>query len=316
MRATLRSVALASLVFSPLAAQPAEAAAACSRLQIISSMDIMVLPSGRPAVPVTIAGTPRVMLLDTGGAVSSITEKTAQELSLDRFYNGRGITGASGAFTNVLARVPTISIGRLQQARALYHVLPDEGPEEFDGILAGEFFKQYDADFDFGAGRLNLFLQDHCPGQVVYWQAPTVAVVPFQLNRSNHISFEVELDDKKVDAILDTGATNTVLNMYDARITFRVDVNAPDVEKIGDLSGANVYQRRFKTLAFEGVTINDPLIVLMPNLMKSPGSRGLPGLILGMSALRQMHVYVAYKERKLYITAANPQSTITPAAAQ
>ena len=35
---------------------------------------------------------------------------------------------------------------------------------------------------------------------------------------------------------------------------------------------------------------------------------GLPDMILGMNTLSQMHVYIAYKERKLYITAANPQA--------
>jgi hypothetical protein len=42
---------------------------------------------------------------------------------------------------------------------------------------------------------------------------------------------------------------------------------------------------------------------------------GLPDLILGMNVLSQMHVYIAYRERKLYITAADPQRAAASAPA-
>ncbi len=129
--------------------------------------------------------------------------------------------------------------------------------------------------------------------------------------------------------ILDTGASTTVLNLDVARRTFRVDVNAPDVEKVGEVDGgytANIYRRRFKSIAFEGVTINDPMIMILPDMMggvnpgdathrlpHSRGRNGLPDVILGMNTLSQMHVYIAYKERKLYITAASPQAAPAPA---
>jgi hypothetical protein len=34
--------------------------------------------------------------------------------------------------------------------------------------------------------------------------------------------------------------------------------------------------------------------------------QGLPGLILGMSVLSKLHVYIAYKERTLYLSAGAP----------
>jgi predicted aspartyl protease len=332
MRAIRHFLMLATLLLPAMNTAPA-AAAACGGLQIIDSLEMTPLPSGRPAIKVTIADTPRTMLIDTGGAVSSVTQQTVQELGLTQIQNGRGLRGVNGAFTSVLARLPSIAIGRLQQANALYYVLPNSdasGTAEFDGILGGEFFKQYDADLDFTSGKLNLFLQDHCAGQVVYW-APVAAVVPFTLNASNHITFRVELDGKRIQAMLDTGASNTVLNLTDARRTFAVDVSAADVEKVGELTGgytASIYRRRFKTLAFEGVTIDNPMIVLMPDMMNGTviatpqtgslisGDRsGLPSLILGMSTLSRMHVYIAYKERKLYITSASPQGAPAPAPA-
>jgi predicted aspartyl protease len=324
MRAIRRSLMLATLLLSSVNITPA-AAAACSGLQIVDSQEMIPLPSGRPALKVTIGDSPRAMLVDTGGAVSSITQQTVQELALTATRTNRGLQGVNGAVTGLLARLPSIAIGRLQQKNALYYVLPDSaGMNEFDGILGAEFFKQYDTDLDFNTGKLNLFLQDHCPGpMVVYWPNTGMAVVPFRTNDSNHITFRVALDGEQMEAMLDTGASTTTLNLNDARRLFSVDVNAPDVEKIGELTGgftANIYRRQFKTLAFEGVTINNPMITLMPDMMNGAvgaraqtgsliGSRGgLSSLVLGMSTMSYMHIYISNKERKLYITVADPQA--------
>jgi len=314
-----------------VAAAPAMAAE-CKPLEIVDSLPLTPLPSGRPSVVAVIAGSPKTMLIDTGGAISAITQRTVRDLNLSQIQNGRALRGANGAQTNILARLPSIAIGRLQQANALYYVLPENNVAntaagEFDGILGGEFLKQYDADFDLASRRLNLFSQDHCVGQVVYWGAPAVAVVPMQLDASNHIKLQMQLDGKRVDAILDTGASATFLNLTDAQRTFDVDVNAPDVEKVGEITGgysASMYRRRFQTLAFGGVTIANPELILLPDLVtgsvrQAPrtGSLisengGLPSVTLGMSILERLHVYVAYKERKLYITEAAAPAAAAP----
>ncbi len=284
-----------------------------------------------------ISDKPVALLVDTGGALSSLTKRAVQELNLQTGASRVELRNVAGQSENLEARLPSITLGRLRQEGAYFMVLPGyddpAGPsiEQFGGILGGDMLRNVDVDFDFAANKLNLISPDHCAGAVVYWQAPALAVVPMTLNYANHIVFRMELDGRRVNAILDTGASNTVLNLDTARRTFRVDVNAPDVERIGEVTGgytASVYRRRFKTLAFEGVTISNPMIDMYPDIMgggnlgTSPtgslirGDRsGLPDLILGMSALSQMHVYIAYQERKLYLTAADPPAAAAPAAA-
>ncbi len=64
--------------------------------------------------------------------------------------------------------------------------------QDFGGILGSEMLRNVDVDFDFSANKVNLFSPDHCAGNVVYWQTPTVpvAIVPFTLNASgqHHVS--------------------------------------------------------------------------------------------------------------------------------
>jgi hypothetical protein len=206
----------------------------------------------------------------------------------------------------------------------------DKRQPEFAGIIAPDFLQHFDVDFDFAVNKLNLISQDHCEGKVVYWHAPAVAVVPMQLDRGGHVTFRMVLDGRRVSAMIDTGASDTLLNLNVARQAFKIDANAPDLEKVGELQGgytANIYRRRFKTLTVEGVTINEPMITLLPDLM-SKGSEsprtgslireepGIPNLILGMPTLNKLHLYIAYQERKVYITAANPQAAAPAPASQ
>lgn len=62
-----------------------------------------------------------------------------------------------------------------------------------------------------------------------------------------------------------------------------------------------------------GVTIDNPVLLLLPDLVANAGHRtrpgslirvenGLPDVLLGMNVLRRLHLYIAYKESRLYIT--------------
>jgi hypothetical protein len=214
----------------------------------------------------------------------------------------------------------------LRQEGVYFFVDPNDAPAErrsFDGVIGADMLTNVDADFDFGAKKLNLISQNHCDGKVVYWPAPTLAVIPFHFDKGGHIVFPLRLDDKRVNAMLDTGAYNTVLNLTVARRTFNVDTNAPDLKKVGELQGgftADVYRKQFKAITLDGVTVVNPEIDLLPDMTSNPArptlgpgslirdtEAGLPDVILGMNVLSKLHVYIAYKEAKLYITAAGAQ---------
>ena len=290
-------------------------AAECKPLSRVMSLDIKALPGGRPGVPVMIGNTPEIFVVETGFIFSSVTRATAQKYKLTAGRSRRFLTGLIGpnlAISDQEVRLPSITIGNLTEAKPLLMIWPPteaaSQPREFAGSLGADFLAGFDLDFDFAAGKLNLMSPDHCAGQVVYWKAPAVAVVPMRLDTSSNIWFPITLDGKPVEAWLNTGDERSSLSLADAQVMFNVDVNAPDTERIGDLAGASsftVYRRQFKTLSIEGVTITNPRLVLLPDVVTvSPGRDGL--VTLGMSILRQLHIYVAYKERKLYITAANP----------
>jgi predicted aspartyl protease len=326
-----------SIVFVTGAVLPAFAAE-CGPLNLITSMDMITVSGGRPGIAAKIMDKPVTLLVDTGGAFSMVSRSVVRELKLPVGQAQIEIVNVAGQRSREQVRLPSITLGTLRQEGAYFMVDPADAPSgerSFQGVIAPDFLSRVDADFDFGAKKLNLVSPNHCEGKVVYWSAPAsapaLAVVAFRIDRSGHISFPVRLDERRVNAILDTGAYNTALNLDIARRTFNVDTNAPDVEKVGQVEGsfkADIFRKQFKTLAIEGVTVNNPTIDLLPDLMTAPGGtptstgslirdsdNNLPGIILGMNVLSRLHVYIAYKEAKLYITAAAVQPAASPAAA-
>jgi predicted aspartyl protease len=314
---------------------PAVAGAACGPLKIMTSLDVKPDQAGRPMITALINDKPVALLVDTGGGLSSLTKRAVQELNLQTAASRIQMTNIAGNSENLEARLPSITLGGLRMEGPYFMVLPGDAETRppidiFGGLLGSEMLRNVDFDFDFSANKVNLISQDHCAGNVVYWQAPAVAVVPFSFSATGHITFRMELDGRRVNAMLDTGASNTVLNLDIARRNFRVDVNAPDVEKVGEIgrNQTGVYRKRFKTISFEGVSVTNPVITMYPDLMggSSLGQTqtgsiirdargGLPDLILGMNVMSEMHVYIASKERKLYITAATPKAAPPPAPA-
>lgn len=69
-------------------------------------------------------------------------------------------------------------------------------------------------------------------------------------------------------------------------------------------------QHRFRTLTFGGVTVINPLFVLKPGPMgvRKAGDPQSPDITIGMNVLRKLHLYFAFGERMLYVSAAPGKS--------
>ena len=83
----------------------------------------------------------------------------------------------------------------------------------------------------------------------------------------------------------------------------------------------------FKTISFGDVTVTNPHIAIIPDIigLNDPNNAGRtdsrikkedddlgPDLSIGMDVIRQLHIYVATKEDKLYITAADAPPAAAP----
>jgi predicted aspartyl protease len=307
----------------------------CGHLKLRATLDMTLTRGDAILVPATVNGTEMHMLLDTGGAVSSLSAKTVKALGLSRRDAGLKLLDVTGNASHQFVRLDTLELGGLKGTDIALMVAPDPNAP-FDGVIAGDILKRYDVEFNFVTRKLNLFSPDHCEGQVIYWPTTGVAVVPFSMSRpmnsvpgqparlqrmpDTHIRVPVTLDGKTFSAIIDTGAYNTSISAVTAKSAFDVTADSPGAVPAGFLNGDPKAQRFgyvFHSLAFEGIAVSNPHVVIFPdligkkdpnntfvlgsNIIKADDDMG-PEVTVGMDVLKRLHVYIAYQEQKLYIT--------------
>lgn len=293
------------------------AAAEDCRLKQIASLPITWTQEGRISVAVGINGVQKHMLFDTGAPASIIDYPTAIELSLTRQRIVHGVIfNSAGESASESAAIPEFAMGNLIAHNVQFIVNPgqDVFSRETSGVMGDELVRGQDVELNFADKQLNVFSQDHCPGQVVYWPADAVAVIPVNiLFETGHIVLPVLINDTKMDALLDTGATHSFLTMEAAHN--RLGISTGDMTSAGEMNGDSIYRYKLKTISFEGITINNPEVIIHSDRVRhktsqSPeiGTRlaerasGDVDLVLGMAELKHFRIYIAYKEKKLYMT--------------
>jgi predicted aspartyl protease len=303
----------------------------CGPLKIVASVDLRMAGDDRAAfVPITLQGQTRYMLLDTGGMMSFITPGTVAELGLESVKNAQlRFYDVKGNYVDHTTVVPDFAIGDLKGHNVEFVIGPPDmlaGNKDIAGILGPGILRFYDVALDVANRKLTLLTQDHCDGKVIYWKADAVAAITMEIARaSGHIVVPVLLDGRKLNAMIDTGATNSVLNLNAAESDFGLSAksgpNMAIVGSLGDRGSSIIYRHTFKSLDFEGIAVANPVVDIIPDLehgrigrppptgtrINDPAAeQGLPDMMIGMDILRHLHLYIAYKEQKLYITPASP----------
>ncbi len=320
-------------------ALPAMAAQDCKPLNVLIAVD-MRPERGIPTIPVTIGDASKKLVVNTAGVFSSLSQPAIKEMNLNTLQARVKLFDNAGDSSDRYVILPSLGISGGKTDAVKFMVRPAPGPmnpndASLVGVLGPDILQNYDVDMDFGGRKLQLISPDHCEGKVVYWTAPAVAIVPMRLADDGKAVITVNIDGKRMEAVLNTGQVPTTMNLAVAEDRFKIDVNAPDVKQIGQvgkIASAKIYRRQFQSLSFEGVTINNPEINLVPDEVRArmpnknrpkTGSltrgdtvtSGLPDMTLGMSTLSKMHVYIAYRDRKVYITEAAPAPGAAPTAA-
>jgi hypothetical protein len=136
------------------------------------------------------------------------------------------------------------------------------------------------------------------------------------------IRAKVMLDGHSFTANIDTGLDASTINSKAARDDFDVaaDDPAPDAAQAGNRNGEDQpapsgtetvvvtglrRQHRFHSLTFGGVTVTNPLFVLKPGPLgpHKVGDPLPPDITIGMNVLKRLHLYFAFGERVLYVSA-------------
>jgi predicted aspartyl protease len=306
----------------------------CGTLKQVSTVDLITLgPGGRVAVPVLINNVPKKLLLATAGGISSLSAAAVASLNLHPTEAGFKLLSTNGNVSRQYVHFDSMQIGQIGGQNMDLMVSVNPSVPGTDGELTTDLLTHYDVELDFAAGKMNFFSPDHCAGRVVYWPAQPVAIVPFSQirpqplsmnqripfnDRDSHIRVSVTLDGKPFSAVINTGTPNSTMIDTVAKREFGVTRDSPGSVPVGT---GTAFGHVFSSLAFEGITISNPHIVITQNLTgaKDPNNNPVTGSLtdrvddnlasevtIGMDVLKRLHIYIAYRESKLYITPASP----------
>lgn len=317
---------LSAFTFAFVLALPGMArAATCKPQMLLTSLTTIKSSSGRILVPATFGKTQKYLLLDTGGFFGTISAAFAKQQGYGLSHAGVAQLDVTGKMTNQIARVPEFHLGNISADGMDFIVASDArnfGEDNADvvGILSPNFLQNYDIEIDPAHNKVNVLSPDHCKGKVIYWPATAVAAIPFQLTDDGQIYFNIKLDGHEYLTLLDTGSVQTSITIPYAESDFGLKLGSDDAPAAGFLNGDKglaVYKHKFKSIAFEGIAVSNPTIMIMPDMnahrmsqqrvrlgsrLPTQDAPVISHMILGNDVLSKLHVYIAYKEKMLYIT--------------
>jgi len=317
--------------------------AQCGTLKQAASINLIPALNGVQMVPVIINGTQKNLLLSTAGGISALSARTVAAFGLHPVSTARGgrLLDRAGNASNLYVVVASFELGGLQGKNVYFMVSPNQkmgtnAALPIDGVLANDMMDRFDVEMDFANHKLNYFSTDHCDGDVVYWPANATAIVSYSSAKpgaripDSHIRIPVTLDGKEFKALIDTGSPRSTISAATAEYVFHITANTPGAVPLGTVANDpnhRILGYEFGNLAFEGVSVSHPRFAVIPDLVgsKDPsnefktGSRVQkvddhigPEITIGMDVLRELHLYVATREHRLYITPSTPAVAPSP----
>jgi predicted aspartyl protease len=308
---------------SLLVCAPVVLADSC-QLERIAEVEMSVTKGGQVVVPVEINGNHVKMAIDTTSSMTNIYSGATAALNLKPNDNlKRGVLSVGAT-----ALTHTVDIHALKMANVhwptvealvypwnkLYPPLLSE--DDVVGSLGQNMFSGFDLELDFGAHKLRLFSQKHCPGNVVYW-ARRYDVLPLQKDSLGDSYIIMMANGKRVAANIATMSTISSMEEEAAKKVLGLDRSSAGVDATGGSDGCTFCGSI--TLNAQGLEIPNARVRIVqtispgchlsaPNFVSAVARYDCPGafpLHLGMNVLSRLHLYFANAEKNLYFTDAN-----------
>ena len=277
------------------------------RLQLAATLP-MDLHDGQITVPAAMGDTPLKLFIDTGASLSVVRESLARQLGLkyDMMKNHSRFSFFGGVDIHRYSVVNGFTLGKLKGDGVTLAWLPDDARQGWpqDGLIGANILGMYDLDFDFAKATLRLFAPHRCPGRVVYWtqDESQIAKLPIEWHGGD-ITVPVEIEGHKVDARLDTGANETVMDEESYMSTFGLTPTSPGMQVVPNRNDPYPeYLYTFKELKFQGVTVRNARVRFVSDKYSHAG---FYNMLIGTDILMQLHLYIAYQQRLLIVTAAS-----------
>jgi len=254
----------------------------------------------------SINGTPVRMLVDTGAHSSQLMRASAERLGLPLTASGAYSYGVGGASVTYLTHVNDFALGDSHAGKTLMAVIGNVATRApHDAIVGADFLLQTDMELSLKDKFLQFFRASGCADTILSYWDPDAMEIPFtgKLEGSNQPLVTVELNGVKLRALIDTGASISVVRRHAAELA-GVKLDGPDVRKAGRIAGVgdellDSWVVDFKRFSIGDETVNNPRLTVMDD---SPQGRDQIDVLLGTDFLRAHRVLFAMSQDRLYLS--------------
>lgn len=293
------------LLGAPGLSQAAGDAGSC-RYVPVAKVPVHFGQSPQPLVEGSINGNPATLLLDTGAGRTALTRTAVDRLAIPILPTGRYARGVGGASVVYNAKLTDFSFGGVHSGRTELAVVGNSGrPLPYDAIIGDDPMLNMDVEIALAEKFVQFFHAADCGDTyLAYWDKDAMEIPFGGTERGNQPRFIVELNGQKLEAMLDTGASHTVLRRSAAeRLGIKLDsAEAPKAGYtvgVGDEKVAR-WIANFDSFTIGSETIKNARLGIIDT--SSMGELGAPDILLGDDFLRAHRVLIAMSQRRLYVS--------------
>ncbi len=270
--------------------------------------EVPLIPPSPPAttrwsIAMTLDGKPVTMMLDSGATGLMIDAEVAARLGLRQRSDMRAFaSGLGGTVYRRVFEVVAVGIGSQVTERDQIIIEMTESQAAgrgFDGIVGMRAFERNDIEIDFPARTMRLYRARFCPAGSPPWPAG-FGTFPRAGRQSgdNRPMVAVTLDGRTVKALVDTGATTTVVDHSFAKTVGARDAPPPGARQgtMRTMSEATVpmWQHRFGAADIVGLRFPAPNIWILDLGMTAD-------MVVGLDILARTRIWISNGSDAVYV---------------
>jgi predicted aspartyl protease len=235
----------------------------------------------RPYMDVRVNGRPATFVIDTGSGFTVISDEAAARLGVVPMARGgtsQGV-GGNGKFPIVYGLINSVQLGeeKIESVpcfiRRFHGSSTRSDDAKADGFIGLSVLSNFTSGIDYKTQQLSLLREgDEATASIA--GDPSITVIPFRTTQNGLISVETQIDDSRsVNAILDTGASSTVLS-------------SAAVKRL-EMLGSIIKGQTVQVVGAAGVTDNVELLFLRTCKIANLSQNNLRALILDFGAINE-----------------------------
>jgi predicted aspartyl protease len=270
----------------------------------LGSITVATLNSA-PIVTLSANGHPVTLIVDTGAERTILTPAVAERIGaqpprVEFQRQMRGITGTLGtrevelrSFTAGGVAIPwrRVWVAPITMAKVL--------SAPIDGLLGADALSEFDIDLDLPRHRMAFYDKQSCPNGMPEWAGPNTAISTGR-SPTDYLFFPVQLDGRRIVAIIDTGAQRSTLSLASARklgvteATLSRDPSMITRGAAGDQLNSHVH--RFARLEVGTEIIRDPELVVADVKLRDAD------IVLGFDFLSSRRLWLSYESLRIFLS--------------